>query len=115
MVESEIKQRTTAKSKPTSKKDSSQTTKENDSVETEKKPAAGALKFGPLGIKKEDQAWSRAVLMTGVLVIVIVMKWRKSNEITWVSSQEVVTKPKVQPLICSTSFRDEINTFPSKE
>lgn len=112
---SEVKQRTSAKKSATSKKDSPRPTKQNESETSNKKTTtdkqAGTQKIGHLGIKKEDQLWSRAVLMTGVLVIVIVMKWRKSNEITWASSQEIVAKPKTQPLICSTTFLDEINKF----
>jgi hypothetical protein len=112
---SEVKQRVNA-AKPALKKNESESSKKKDSkVANEKKSANSKeaniqTKFGPMGIKKEDQLWSRAVLMTGVLVIVIVMKWKKTNEITWVSSQETVTKSK-QPLICSTTFLDEINKF----
>lgn len=111
---SELKQRSSA-TKSALKKKPSESSKQNVSdVPDEKKTAnskeAGKKKFGPIGIKKEDQLWSRAVLMTGVLVIVIVMKWKKTNEITWVSQQEMVAKVK-QPLICSTAFHDEINKF----
>lgn len=111
---SELKQRSSA-TKSALKKKPSESSKQNVSdVPDEKKTAnskeAGKKKFGPIGIKKEDQLWSRAVLMTGVLVIVIVMKWKKTNEITWVSQQETVAKVK-QPLICSTAFHDEINKF----
>ncbi|XP_046440484.1 2-oxoglutarate and iron-dependent oxygenase domain-containing protein 3-like [Daphnia pulex] len=112
---SEVKQRVNA-TKPALKKNASESSKKKDSeISDEKKTAKSKdaniqTKFGPIGIKKEDQLWSRAVLMTGVLVIVIVMKWKKTNEITWVSRQDTVTKSK-QPLICSTAFLDEINKF----
>lgn len=111
---SEVKQRTSAtksgkKGSPTKQNESDIAS--DDKKTTAAKQQAGTQKTGHLGIKKEDQLWSRAVLMTGVLVIVIVMKWKKTNEITWASSQETVAKPKSQPLICSTAFLDEINKF----
>ena len=115
---SEVKQRVNA-IKPALKKNASESSKKKDSeISDEKKTAKSKdaniqTKFGPIGIKKEDQLWSRAVLMTGVLVIVIVMKWKKTNEITWVSRQDTVAKSK-QPLICSTAFLDEINKFEGK-
>ncbi len=110
---SEVKQRSSA-SKPIPKKNSSDSPpspKKNAEKKTATSTGTGPQKIGHLGIKKEDQIWSRAVLMTGVLVIVIVMKWKKTNEITWVSRQDVLTKPKAQPLICSTPYFDEINKF----
>ena len=114
---SEVKQRSSA-TKPIPKKDSSdspQSPKKNDTSDkktSESGTGAGPQKkIGHLGIKKEDQIWSRAVLMTGVLVIVIVMKWRKTNEITWASRQDVLTKAKAQPLICSTPYFDELKQF----
>ena len=114
---SEVKQRVNA-AKPALQKNASESSKKKDSEILEEKKAKSKdaniqTKFGPIGIKKEDQLWSRAVLMTGVLVIVIVMKWKKTNEITWVSRQDTVTKSK-QPLICSTTFLDEINKFEGK-
>jgi hypothetical protein len=81
---SEVKQRVNA-IKPALKKNASESSKKKDSeISDEKKTAKSKdaniqTKFGPIGIKKEDQLWSRAVLMTGVLVIVIVMKWKKKN------------------------------------
>lgn len=65
-------------------------------------------KFGSLGIKKDDQLWSRVVLMTGVLIIVIVTRWKKSNEITWVSQQESLTEERSHQVTCAQSFLDEI-------
>lgn len=112
---SEVKQRISA-TKPALKKTTSEPNKKNVSdVSDDKKTAllskeANQKKFGPMGIKKEDQLWSRAVLMTGVLVIVIVMKLKKTSEITWISQQEVVAKVK-QPLICSSAYHEEITKF----
>lgn len=114
-MESEVKQRKSVTKSVGFTKESSRTTNQNvydnSDKKTETAKQTATQKTGHFGIKKEDQLWSRAVLMTGVLVIVIVMKWRKSNEITWVSQQETVSKAKAQPLICSTSFFDEINAF----
>lgn len=70
-------------------------------------------KFGTLGLpKKKDQLWSRFVLMTSVLIIVIVMKWRKTDLVTWVPQKEIPQgKVKTQPLICSQTYFDEISKF----
>ena len=63
---------------------------------SKKKPAINdddtskGYKFGTLGLpKKKDQVWSRFVLMTSVLIIVIVMKWRKTDMVTWVPQKEL--------------------------
>jgi hypothetical protein len=67
------------------------------------------LKFGPLGLKHEHKAWSRAILFTGVLIVAVVFKWRKSSEITWVSHKHVNLKG--QQVACSQSFLEEIGNY----
>jgi len=52
-------------------------------------------------------------MMTGVLIIVIVTKWRKTDVVTWAGQNEKLTKAKAQPLICSQTFFDEVNSYPS--
>lgn len=85
---------------------------------SKKKPAkvseSKSPKFGSLGLKKEDQLWSRAVLVTGVLIIVIVTRWKKSGEITWVSQHESLAEVRSQPVTCSQSFLDEISRHEGK-
>ena len=49
--------------------------------------------------------------MTGVLIIVVVTKWRKSDVVTWVGKNDKLIKAKSQPLICSDSYMNEINQF----
>lgn len=78
-------------------------------IKDTKASAAKNSKFGSLGLKKEDQLWSRAVLMTGVLIIVIVTRWKRSNEITWVSQQELLAETRSQPVACAQSFLNEIS------
>ena len=67
------------------------------------------LKFGPLGLKHEHKAWSRAILFTGVLIVAVVFKWRKSSEITWVSHKHV--NMKGHQVACSQSFLEEIGNY----
>ena len=68
------------------------------------------LKFGPLGLKKEHQIWSRITLFTCILIIVVVIKMRKITEVTWVPhlQQSII---KGQSLVCSEKFSEEIKQF----
>lgn len=86
--------------------------KKSQSNQDDSQKELAGHRFGPLGLKKRDQLWSRAVLTAGVLIIVIVTKWRKSDVVTWASGTEKLLKAKAQPLICSQAYLNEINKFP---
>ena len=68
------------------------------------------LRYGPLGLKHEHKAWSRAVLFTGVLVIALVFKWRKSPVVTWVS-QKPIERTTSHSMACASGYAKEIARF----
>merc|ERR1712071_643692 len=69
-------------------------------------------KFGPMGIKKEDQVWTRGVMFASLTIIVAVMKWRKmGGEINWAAQNEIITEPRSHFLPCSPKYLDETKKF----
>lgn len=110
---SHVKQRN---NKGSSKKDTASDPAPANGSPSKSKPSNNkpTTKFGTLGLpKNSDQVWSRFVLMTSVLIIVIVLKWRKTDLVTWVSQNELVDlgKVKSQSLICSPTYMEEVSQF----
>ena len=108
-----VKQRN---NKGSSKKDTASDPAPANGSPSKSKPSNNkpTTKFGTLGLpKNSDQVWSRFVLMTSVLIIVIVLKWRKTDLVTWVSQNELVDfgKVKSQSLICSPTYMEEVSQF----
>jgi len=84
-------------------------TDENDKIPNTKNVKN---KFGPMGIKKEDQVWTRGVMFASLTIIVAVMKWRKmGGEINWAAQNEIITEPRSHFLPCSPKYLDETKKF----